>query len=99
MTGHVVKANKRGAGDGGIPAQSLIGRARPASPDHEPFAKRNMKAFFTVHAGEYLVGEHIEQTYPRWRVWVPSRDTGIDLLVTDSRHRKAVSLQVKSSRD
>ena len=29
------KANKRGAGDGGIPAQSLIGRALPAAPGHE----------------------------------------------------------------
>ena len=30
--------------------------------------------------GEYLVGAYIEHTYPQWCVWVPSKDTGIDLL-------------------
>jgi hypothetical protein len=58
-----------------------------------------MKPLFTVHAGEYLVGSHIERTHPSWRVWMPSKDTGIDLLVTDSRNRMAVSLQVKFSKD
>lgn len=58
-----------------------------------------MKQLFTIHAGEYLVGSHIEKTYPGWRVWLPSKDTGIDLLVTDSGNRKVVSLQVKFSKD
>ena len=58
-----------------------------------------MKPLFTVHAGEYLVGSHIEHCYRQWNVWVPSKDTGIDLLITDSRNRKAVSLQVKFSKD
>ena len=58
-----------------------------------------MKPIFTVHAGEYLVGEHIEHTYPRWNVWVPSKDTGIDLLVTSAKNRKTVALQVKFSKD
>jgi hypothetical protein len=58
-----------------------------------------MKPLFTVHVGEYLVGAHIERTYPRWNVWLPSKDTGIDILVTDGRNRKAVSLQVKFSKD
>lgn len=58
-----------------------------------------MRPLFTVHAGEYLVGAHIEQTHPRWHVWIPAKDTGIDLLVTDSGNRKAVSLQVKFSKD
>ena len=58
-----------------------------------------MKPLFTVHAGEYLVGEYVERTFPRWNVWVPSKDTGVDLLVTDRRNRKAVSLQVKFSKD
>lgn len=58
-----------------------------------------MKPLFTVHAGEYLVGAYIEHTYPRWNVWVPSKDTGIDLLVTDAKNRKTVSLQVKFSKD
>jgi hypothetical protein len=54
---------------------------------------------FTVHVGEYLVGEHIERAYPRWNVWVPSKDTGIDLLVSDAKNRKTASLQVKFSKD
>ena len=58
-----------------------------------------MKPLFTVHAGEYLVGEYIERNFPGWNVWLPSKDTGIDLLVTDTRNRKAVSLQVKFSKD
>ncbi|MFH1999474.1 MAG: hypothetical protein ABIK28_07320 [Planctomycetota bacterium] len=58
-----------------------------------------MKPLFTIHAGEYLVGAHIERTYPRWNVWVPSKDTGIDILITDAKNRKAVSLQVKFSKD
>lgn len=58
-----------------------------------------MKALFTVHAGEYLVGAHIEHTHPHWNVWVPSKDSGVDLLVTDNRNQKTVSLQVKFSKD
>lgn len=58
-----------------------------------------MKPLFTIHAGEYLVGSHIEENYPKWSVWVPSKDTGIDLLVTNTGNKKAVSLQVKFSKD
>jgi len=58
-----------------------------------------MKPLFSIHAGEYLVGAYIERTYRRWNVWVPSKDTGVDILVTDARNRKAVSLQVKYSKD
>jgi hypothetical protein len=58
-----------------------------------------MKPLFTIHAGEYLVGSHIEQQFRRVNVWVPSRDTGVDLLVSDRRNRRAVSLQVKFSKD
>ncbi len=58
-----------------------------------------MKPLFTVHAGEYLVGSHIESCYKEWNIWVPSKDTGIDLLVTDARNTKTVSLQVKYSKD
>lgn len=58
-----------------------------------------MKPLFTIHAGEYLVGSHIERHFKRVKIWVPSRDTGVDLLVTDNRKRHAVSLQVKFSRD
>ena len=58
-----------------------------------------MKPLFTIHAGEFVVGDFIEKNFSGARLWVPSRDTGIDLLVTDSRNRKTVSLQVKFSRD
>ena len=60
-----------------------------------------MRPIFTIHAGEYLVATHIEQRYCKThgvRVWVPSKDNGIDLLVTDRLCRKAVSLQVKYSK-
>jgi hypothetical protein len=58
-----------------------------------------MKPLFTVHAGEYLVGSHIQVHYPRWNVWLPAKDTGVDLLVTNGPNTKAVSLQVKYSKD
>jgi hypothetical protein len=32
-------------------------------------------------------------------VWVPAKDTGVDLLVSDASNERAVSLQVKFSRD
>lgn len=58
-----------------------------------------MKPLFTVHAGEYLVGSYIEQHFKQVNVWVPSRDTGVDLLASDHQNRRAVSLQVKFSKD
>ena len=58
-----------------------------------------MKPLFTIHAGEYLVGAHIEKQFKLVNVWIPLRDTGIDLLVSDRRNRGNVSLQVKFSKD
>ncbi|MGA3370252.1 MAG: hypothetical protein ABSC48_00655 [Terracidiphilus sp.] len=59
-----------------------------------------MKTLFTIHAGEYLVGNHLEKKYSKdVKVWIPSKDIGTDLLVTDSENKKSVSLQVKFSRD
>jgi len=58
-----------------------------------------MKPLFTVHAGEYLVGAFLERTFKRANVWIPLRDTGVDLLVSDQGNRAAVSLQVKFSKD
>ena len=58
-----------------------------------------MKPFFAVHGGEYLVGSEIERRFPKANVWVPSKDTGIDLLVSDSKNRRTCSLQVKFSKD
>ena len=60
-----------------------------------------MQPIFTIHAGEYLVADYIERHYGNshhLRVWVPSKDDGIDLLVTDDKCRNAVSLQVKYSK-
>jgi len=58
-----------------------------------------MKPIFTVHAGEYLVGQYIEEEFKKWNVWIPSKDTGIDILVTNENNKKSVSLQVKLSKD
>lgn len=59
-----------------------------------------MKPLFTIHAGEYLVGNYIESRYGnRINAWIPSRDTGIDLLVTDHTNQHTASLQVKFGRD
>ncbi len=58
-----------------------------------------MKPLFTVHGGEYLVGSYIEQHFKRVNVWVPSRDKGADLLVSDRHNRRSLSLQVKFSKD
>ncbi|MBU3980209.1 MAG: hypothetical protein KJ550_09125 [Proteobacteria bacterium] len=63
-----------------------------------------MQPLFTIHAGEYLVGSHIEQELRdkdgnKFNVWVPSKDTGIDLLVTNHNNSKVVSIQVKFSKD
>ena len=58
-----------------------------------------MRPLFTIHAGEYLVGSAIERRFPKARVWVPSKDTGIDLLITNWGCSRSVSLQVKFSKD
>lgn len=58
-----------------------------------------MKPLFTVNAGEVLVDREIERQFRRVNIWIPARDRGIDLLVSDSNNKKTVSLQVKFSRD
>jgi hypothetical protein len=58
-----------------------------------------MRPIFTVHAGEYLVACEIEALFPNHRVWIPSKDSGIDLLVTDKNCQKQASIQVKFSKD
>lgn len=58
-----------------------------------------MKPMFSVHAGEYLTGSQIEAHFRHVNLWLPAKDTGIDLLVSDSSNRKTVSLQVKFSKD
>ena len=50
-----------------------------------------MRPIFTIHAGEYLVATEIEKKFRDLRVWIPSKDIGIDLLVTDERQNKVAS--------
>ncbi len=57
-----------------------------------------MKSMFTIHAGEYLVGLHVQKSL-KLNAWIPAKDTGIDLLVTDDANLHAVSLQVKYGKD
>lgn len=58
-----------------------------------------VKSLFTIHAGEFVAGDYIERTYRRVNVWVPVKDAGVDLLVSDGKNKRVVSLQVKFSRD
>jgi len=58
-----------------------------------------MRSIFTVHAGEFILGEHLERTFKGLNIWVPAKDTGIDLLVTNSANDEALTFQVKFSRD
>jgi hypothetical protein len=58
-----------------------------------------MRPIFTIHAGEFIVGEHVERKFKGLNVWVPTKDSGVDLLVTNSTNSKAISFQVKFSRD
>lgn len=58
-----------------------------------------MKPIFTIHAGEYLVAATIEKKFRKCNIWLPSKDTGIDLLVTNGVNTKSTSLQVKFSKD
>jgi hypothetical protein len=59
-----------------------------------------MKPLFTIHEGEFLVGDYINRKLGRrFDLWVPSKDAGVDLLVTRKRREgKPVRLQVKFSR-
>ena len=58
-----------------------------------------MKILFSIHAGEYLVGQHIEDNCKSLRVWVPSKDTGVDLLISNADATRSTSVQVKFSKD
>jgi hypothetical protein len=59
-----------------------------------------MKPLFTIHEGEFLVGDYINRRFGhKYDVWVPTKDSGVDLLVTrKGRKSKSVGLQVKFSR-
>ncbi len=59
-----------------------------------------MKPLFTVHEGGFLVGDYINRRLGhRFDVWVPTKDSGVDLLVMRKRPRGAsAGPQVKFSR-
>lgn len=48
-----------------------------------------MRPIFTDHASEYLLGRHIEKMFKSLNVWVPSKDMGVDLLVTGTSNKRA----------
>jgi hypothetical protein len=59
-----------------------------------------MKPIFSIHAGEYLVSEYIEKNFPDYEIWIPSKDTGTDLLITNKKNRAgSAGIQVKFSKD
>lgn len=58
-----------------------------------------MKPIFSIHAGEFVAGEYIERNFHGVNLWVPAKDRGIDLMVTDAENKRTVSFQVKFSRD
>ena len=58
-----------------------------------------MKPLFTVHAGEFVAGDYIERKFRHVNVYIPAKDTGVDLLVSDAENKNPVSLQIKLSRD
>ena len=61
---------------------------------------RIMQPIFTIHAGEFLVANHIQNKFKKTlSLWIPAKDTGIDLLVTNPTNKRSVSLQVKFSRN
>jgi hypothetical protein len=58
-----------------------------------------MKPFYTIDAGEFLVGSQIEREFPNVSLWFPVKDEGDDLLLFDRVTRKVCTVQVKVSRD
>jgi hypothetical protein len=51
-----------------------------------------MRPIFTIHAGEFIFGAHLEATFKGINIWVPAKDTGVG-------NRTTVTFQVKFSRD
>jgi 3D (Asp-Asp-Asp) domain-containing protein len=40
-----------------------------------------MKPLFTIHEGEFLVGDHINRKLGnKFDVWVPTKDSGVEFL-------------------
>ncbi|WP_341228323.1 hypothetical protein [uncultured Arcticibacterium sp.] len=58
-----------------------------------------MKPLFTIHGGEFLFGNEVEKRFPNLSIWIPSKDSGIDFLLTNQEVTKSLTIQVKYSRD
>jgi hypothetical protein len=58
-----------------------------------------MRSLFNIHAGEYLVGSKLETHERKPNVWIPSKDVGVDLLVSCKNTKNFTSIQVKFSKD
>jgi hypothetical protein len=70
---------------------ALAPGAERAEPKHAPFVYGTCRRI--------LGRQHIESQFKDKHVWMPTKDIGVDLLVTNSANTKAVTLQVKFSRD
>jgi hypothetical protein len=60
---------------------------------------QTMKPFYTIDAGEFLVGSQIERQFPNVSLWFPAKDEGDDLLLLDRRAGQYCTVQIKVSRD
>ncbi|HEY1378298.1 MAG TPA: hypothetical protein VGF55_15980 [Gemmataceae bacterium] len=58
-----------------------------------------MKPYYTIDAGEFLVGSLIEREFPNVSLWFPAKDEGDDLLLLDRDARRVCTVQIKVSRD
>ena len=58
-----------------------------------------MRSLFTIHQGEYLVGSKLETHKRKPNIWIPTKDVGVDLLVSCKETNNTTSIQVKFSKD
>ena len=58
-----------------------------------------MKPFYTIDAGEFLVGSIIEKECPEVSLWFPVKDEGNDLLLLNPHANAYCTVQIKVSRD
>jgi hypothetical protein len=64
------------------------------------FWRKFMKPLFTIHIGEYLLGEKFQTEFKDSELWIPTKDTGIDFLMSKKNNtKKNISIQVKYSKD
>jgi hypothetical protein len=84
---------------GAVSCSDFVPELISANQHSEESPIEAMRPIFTIHAGEFLLGAHLEKVFKGINIWIPAKDTGVDLLITDRGNKKAVSFQVKFSRD